>query len=220
MNKEQNLKELEQESFRDLNRDGFNEANLGIIFLLWFNSMYIGTPVYQLIVPGWLGLTIVIFFMVYLIFIFLYHQVYMKKYVYPRIGYVKLREVHSFKAKLGAIAIMILAIAAEIALVYMLSTDIITIDWVYRWIPVFFGLTACTFCFALKDMSGQNSYLLVGVLLTITAFALALAEFISADMVPIVYFDGWGIAFIVVGVIKFVLFIRKYPIIDTTEVVK
>ncbi len=222
MNKEQNLKELEQESFRELNHDGFHEINFGVMFLIFFNIMYLGIVDYPSISPiilAWLGLIIAIFGMVYIIFLFLYYKVYRKKYVYPRIGYLKLREVRPLKEKLGGIAILILVIAEEMILIHLLSTDVVTIDWLYRWIPVFVGLTACTFCFALKDRSGQNRYLLVGVLMTITGFVVALAEFISAEMVPMVYFDGWGIAFIVVGVIKFVQFIRNYPIIDTQEVV-
>ena len=221
MNQEQNLKELEQESFQELNRDGFNEVNLGMVLLLFFNAIYFGIPEYPSISPiilSWLGLTITIFGMVYIIFIFLYYKVYRKKYVYPRIGYLKLREIHSLRAKLGGLAVLILVIAEEIILIHMLSTGVVTIDWVFRWVPVLFGLTACTFCLALKNRSGQNSYLLVGALLTITGFAVALAEFISAELVPIVYFDGWGFAFIVVGLIKFVLFIRYYPIIETSEV--
>ena len=102
-------------------------------------------------------------------------------------------------------------------LIHLLSTDVVYIDWLYRWTPVFAGLTACTLSFGLRHRSGQNRYLLIGVLMTITGFVVALAEFISASMVPIVYFDGWGIAFFVVGVIEFVLFIRNYPFIDTQE---
>ena len=221
MNEELNLKGLEQESFRELNQDGFNEINFGILFLLYFNLIYIGKPGYPSIPSIFhasLGLTIAIFSMVYIIFIFLFYKVYRKKYVYPRIGYLKLREVRSSKAILGAIAAVILVVAEEITLIYLLSIDVVTIDWVYRWIPAFFGLTAFMVCFALKDRSGQNIYYLLGVLMTITGFVVALAEFISADMVPMVYFNGWGFAFIVVGVIKFVLFIRKYPIIGTPEV--
>ena len=220
--KEQNLKELEQESFREYNRDGFNEINFGILFLLFFNGLYLGIPEYPSISPKFLalvGLTIMIFLWVYIIFILLYYKEYRKKYVYPRIGYVKPREARSLKEKLGGIAIIILVIAEEMILIHLLSTDVVTIDWLSRWTPVFAGLTACTLGIGLKARSGQNRYLLIGVLMTITGFLVALAEFISADMVPIVYFDGWGIAFIAMGVIKFVLFIRNYPIIDTPEVV-
>ena len=221
MNKEQNLKELEQESFREFNRDGLNETNFGIIFLLFFNAFTFGIIEYPSISPTLLtllGLALIMFISVYIIFIFLYYKVYRKKYVYPRIGYVKPREVRSTKMKLGAIALMIIVIAEEIALIHMLSTGIVTIDWIYRWVPVFSGLTALPFCLSLKDRSGQNRYILVGILMIITGVALALAEFITTLLVPVIYFDGWGLAFIVMGIIKFVLFIRNYPIIDTPEV--
>ena len=222
MNKEQNLKELEQESFREYNRDGFNEIIFGISFLLFFNAVYFGIPEYPSISPKFLtlvGLTIMIFLWVYIIFLLLYYKEFRKKYVYPRIGYVKPRQARPLKEKLGAIAVFILVIAEEMILIHIVSTNVVTIDWLSRWIHVIVGLNAFTFCFALKVRSGQNRYLLIGVLMTITGFVVALAEFISADMVPMVYFNGWGIAFIVVGVIKFVLFIRNYPIIDTPEVV-
>ena len=220
MNKEQNLKELEQESVQELNRDGFNELNFGIIFLVFFNAMYLGIDDISSISPKLLtlvGLTISIFGVVYSIFLLLYYKVYRKKYVYPRIGYVKLREDHSFKEKLGGFAFLVLGIAEEITLIWMLSTGVVTIDWLYRWIPFLVGLNAWIFCFALKHKSGQNIYLLIGALMTISGFVIALAEFISAVMVPIVYFDGWGFAFIMIGIIKFARFIRNYPIIETPE---
>lgn len=218
MSKEQDLKKLEQESFRDLNRDGLNEANIGMLIIFWFNALYLGIPENQSIATAWLGLILVAFFAVYTVFIFLYYQVYRKKHVYPRIGYVKLREIRSLKAILGAVAILILVVAEEIALIHMLSTGIVTIDWIYRWVPTIFGVTSCTFGFILKFRSGQNRYYIVSILFAITGFILALAEFISAEIIPIIYFDGWGITFIVTGIIKFVLFIRKYPIIETPEV--
>jgi len=215
MTNETSLETVEQESVQELTQDGFIELNFGVLLLLFFNIIY--KPSAPSIFEAWFNLALVIFCMFYIIFAFSFYRGFKKKYVYPRIGYAKLREVHSSKAILGTIVIFILSVTEEITLIYIISIDVVTMDWVYRWIPVFFGLTACTFSFLLKYRTGQNRYYLLGVLMTITGLTAALADFISTDMALTIYFDGWSIAILVLGVIKFLLFIRKYPITNTPE---
>jgi len=215
MTEETSLETVEQDSVRELTQDGFIEFNFGVLLLLFFNIIY--RPSASTIFEAWFNLSLVILCLFYIIFAFSFYKGFKKKYVYPRIGYAKLRAVHSSKAILGAITIFILAVAEEIILIYIISIDVVTIDWVYRWIPAFFGLAACTFSFLLKYRTGQNRYYLLGVLMTITGFAAVLADFISTDMALTMYFDGWSIAILVLGAIKFVLFIRKYPITNTPE---
>jgi len=217
MNEEESLKTIEQESFRDLREDGFNEINFGIMLLLLFNAIYIkpGPPT---ILDAWFRLVFCIFGMLYFIFPLQFYKVFRNKYVYPRIGYVKLREYEPPKVTSVVIAVVILMIVTAITLIYIITIGVVTTDLVYRWSPAFFGLIMWIASFYLKDKTGQNRYYLFGALMTITGVAVGLAEFISADMVTVIYFDGWGIALFVLGVIKFVLFIRKYPIIGTPEV--
>ena len=91
MNETQNLKELKQKSFRELNQDGFNEINTGIMMLILFNVIY-EKPGSPTIFDAWFRLIFCIFGMLCFIFLFQFYKVFRNKYVYPRIGYVKLRE--------------------------------------------------------------------------------------------------------------------------------
>ncbi len=217
MNEEESLKTIEQESFRETREDGFNETNFGIMLLLLFNAIY-EKPGYPSIFDVWFNLIVCIFGMLYFIFLLQFYKVFRKKYVYPRIGYVKLREYEPPKVTSRVIAVVILMIATAITLIYIISIGVVATDLVYRWGPAFFGLIMLVASFYLKDKTGQNRYYLFGALMTITGVAVAFAEFISTDMVSVIYFDGWGIALFVLGIVKFVLFIRKYPIIGTPEV--
>ena len=217
MNEEKNLKTIEQESFREIREDGFNEINFGIMLLLLFNAIY-EKPGSPSIFDAWFRLVFVIFGMLYFILLLRFYKVFKNKYVYPRIGYVKLREYEPPKVTFGVIAIVILMIATAITLIYIITIGVVTTDLVYRWAPAIFGLIMSAASFYLKDKTGQNRYYLFGALMTITGVAVALAEFISTDMITVIYFDSWGIALFVLGVIKFVLFIRKYPIIGIPEV--
>ncbi len=214
MNEEESLKTIEQESFRELRHDGLNEIMTGTIFLSF---------IVLIVEPGLLSIFVVwsvfaIIVMLFLIFLPQFIEVIRKKYVYPRIGYVKLRTVELPEPTVRNVTILIIMVLTVLPLVYAISIGVITSDLVYRWAPALFGLIWLLSSFYLKDKTGQNRSYLCGILMTITGIAVALVEFISVDVVNLIYAVGWGVTIFVMGVIKFVLFIRKYPIIGTPEV--
>jgi hypothetical protein len=219
MSEEKSLKTIEQEAFREQRVDGFIEINFGILLLIMFNLLYLQyeQPGPLSIFDAWSHLIFLIFGMFCFILTLLFYRVSRKKYVYPRIGYVKPRD-DSSKVLSILIAVGILIFAVELTVIYFIEIGVVTIDWVYRWAPAFFGLAILGSSIYLKNKTGQNIYYLFGALMTITGFAVALADFIPTDMITAIYFDGWGITSIVLGAIKFVLFIRKYSIISTPEV--
>lgn len=203
---EKNLKTIEQESFRELMQDGFTEIMAGTIFLVF--PAIIAQPAF---VP--------IFVVFYIFFLPHFIEVVRKKYVYPRIGYVKLREEEPPKVTAGIVITVILMIAAGIMLIYAGSIGLITTDLVYRWVPAFFGLIMLAPSVYLKDKTGQNRYYLPGALMSITGVTVSLAALIPGDMAIVIYTVGWGTAFFVLGVIRSVLFIRRYPPIEAPEAV-
>ena len=69
----------------------------------------------------------------------------------------------------------------------------------------------------MKDKTGQNRYYLFGTLMTVTGLAITLALFIPATYALTIYMLFWGLTFIVLGIIRFALFIRKHPVVDTPE---
>ncbi len=204
MNEEQDLKKIEQESYRELMQDGSTEIMAGLFFL-----------VFPLLIrePGLAG----IFVMFYVLFFPQFIEVVRKKYVYPRIGYVKLREEEPLKLTAGYVVTVFLLVAAGIVLVYAISIDFIILDMIYRWVPAFFGVIMWAPSVYLKDKTGQNRYYLFGALMTITGFAVAFTDFLPVEVVIMVYTLSWGAAFFVLGIIRAALFIRKYPVIDSPE---
>ena len=204
MNEEQDLKKIEQESFRELMQDGFTEIMAGTIFLVF--PAIIAKPAF---VP--------FFVLFYIFFLPQFVEVVRKKYVYPRIGYVKLREEEPFKVTAGVVITVILLIAGGIILIYAIATEIISSELVYRWVPAFFGLIMWAPSVYLKNKTGQNRYYLFGALMTITGFIVGFAYFLPVEVVTAVYALSWGLAFFVLGVIRAALFIRKYPVIDSPE---
>jgi hypothetical protein len=204
MNEEQDLKTIEQESFRELMQDGFTEIMAGTIFLVF--PAIIAKPAF---VP--------FFVLFYIFFLPQFVEVVRKKYVYPRIGYVKLREEEPFKVTAGVVITVILMIAGGIILIYAIATEIISSELVYRWVPAFFGLIMWAPSVYLKNKTGQNRYYLFGALMTITGFIVGFAYFLPVEVVTAVYALSWGLAFFVLGVIRAALFIRKHPVIDSPE---
>ncbi len=204
MNEEQDLKKIEHESVRELMQDGFTEIMAGTIFL--FFPVIFARPYF---VP--------IFVIFYIFFLPHFVEVVRKKYVYPRIGYVKLREEEPPKVTAGVVITVIIMIAAGIILIYSISIGIISSDLVYRCVPAFFGLIMWAPSVYLKDKTGQSRYYLFGALMTITGVAVALADFLPVEIVIVIYSLSWSAAFFVLGITRAVLFIRKCPVIESPE---
>ena len=130
---------------------------------------------------------------------------------------MKLREEEPPKVTAGVVVAVILMIAAGIIVVYAISIGFISSDTIYRWVPAFFGVIMWAPSLYLTDKTGQKRYYLFGALMTITGFAVALADFLPVEAVVVVYSLSWGAVFFVLGITRAVLFIRKYPVIESPE---
>jgi len=204
MNEEQNLKKLEQESFRDLMQDGFTEMLAGLLFLVFpilFQRSYF----------------IPIFVVFYIFFLPIFIESIRKRYVYPRIGYVKLREDEPPKVTAGVVITVIILIIGGILVVYAVMTGLITSAIVYRWVPAFFGVIMWAPSLFLADKTGQKRYYLLGGLMTISGVVVSLADFLPAESTTIAFGLIWGFSFLIVGIIRYGLFIRRYPVIESQE---
>jgi hypothetical protein len=183
---QQNLTEIEQKSYLELMQDGFTEIMTGLIFLV-FPVMFVQ--------PAFVS----IFGAMYVLFLPHIVEGIRKKYVYPRIGYVKLRDDEPFKVTAGIVVIVILMVAGGIFLIYLIAID-------FRFPSVY-----------LKNKTGQNRYFLLAALMTITGFAVGFIDFIPVEFVIAVYSLSWGLAFLMLGIVRYALFIRKYPVIESPE---
>jgi hypothetical protein len=204
MNEEQKLKSVERESFLELMQDGFTEILAGMIFLV-FPAFFLE--------PGFLS----IFVVFYVIFMPQVVERIRRKYTYPRIGYVKLREDTLPKLTLGIIVAVLLIFITIIAVLYVASIGVIDRIFIMKWMPAVFGFIMWGPSLYFKDKTGENKYYLPGALMSLTGVMTSLADFLSAEIGTSIYMIGWGLAFTILGLVRFVLFIRKYPVVGSPE---
>lgn len=201
---ENDLLEIERKTYRESMKDGLTEFLLGLVLCVIPGIMF-----QSYFVP--------IFVMFYIIFLPQGIEAFRRKYTYPRTGYVKLREEQPPKLTLGVAAVALLIFITIIAILYSLSIGVIDRYFIWKWLPTVFGVIMCGPSLYLKDKTGQNRYYLWGILTAITGVAVSLSPFISAEVSLTFYMISWGVAFIVLGIIRFVLFIRNNPVIDGPE---
>jgi hypothetical protein len=204
LNDERSLETIEQESYRELMQDGFSEILVGTIFLV-LPAIFLQSS----FLP--------IFVVFYVIFMPQGVEIIRKKYTYPRIGYVKLREDEPPKISLGIVVVVLLIFITIIAVFYFAFIDVIDRFFIWKWIPAVFGFIMWGPSLYLKGKTGQRAYYLPGLLMSITGVATALVTFLTAEVGTALFMVGWGLAFMVLGLIRFLLFIRKYPILDNPE---
>ncbi len=204
MNEHKDLKMLEQDSYGEFMQDGLTETLLGLVFLVF--------PL-LLTEPGFVS----IFVVFYIIFIPQVVEVFRKKYTYPRIGYVKLHEDEPPKLSLGVAIVVLLIFIGIISVLYGLFTNLIDRFFIYRWLPAVFGFIMWGPSLYLKDKTGQNKYYLFGLLMSITGILIGLADFATVQIQGTLFFVSWGTVFFILGIMRFLIFIHKYPVLETPE---
>ena len=204
MNEHHDLKMIEQESYREYMQDGLTEVLLGLIFLVFplflFESSFIA-----------------FFVIFYILFMPRIVEAFRMKYTYPRIGYAKLHEDEPPRLSLGVAVVVLLIFIIIISVFYALFTDLIDRYFIYRWLPAVFGFIMWGPSLYLKDRTGQNRYYLFGLLMSVTGITIGLANFSTVEIQGSLYMISWGLAFIILGLLRFLLFIHKYPVLDNPE---
>jgi hypothetical protein len=201
---ENELLEIEQVTYRESMKDGLMEFLLGVVLIV-----IPGIMVESFLVP--------IFVVFYLFFLPQGIEVFKRKYTYPRTGYVKLREEQPPRLTLGVVAVVLLIFIGIITVLYSLSIGVVDRYFIWKWLPTLFGVIMWGPALYLKDKTGQNRYYLWSTLATVTGIAVSLAPFITAEVSLALYMLIWGISFMVLGIIRFILFIRHNPMIDAPE---
>jgi hypothetical protein len=201
---EQDLVEIERKSYRELMQDGSTEALMGLVLLVF---------------PGLIAESsfVPIFVVFYIIFMPHLIEVFRKRYVYPRVGYVKVKEDEPPKLTLGIAMVVLLIFASVIAVLYSLWSGLIDRSFIWRWLPTVFGFIMWGPSLYLKEKTGQNRYYLLGTLMMVSGVAISLTISIPAELAMIYYMVSWGSFFLVLGLVRFLLFIRKYPVIEEPE---
>ena len=198
-----NLKEMEQQAYRLLTKDGLMELLMGAILFVT-SSSFSGTPIFT----PFLGL--------YVIFLKNIIEGFRKRFTYPRIGYLKLPDEDSKKIGVGILTFMgaiMLALAVVIYLIY----GRISGDLVYKWIPLLMGLIFFGGLQYNYSKSGDKVNLVYIAITVGTGLLFSLLEFSNPRDGPLIYMLLMSAMFVLSGTIRFLKFRRDYPLNPLTE---
>jgi len=202
------LKDIEQKAFRDTMRDGLTEFSAGFLFLLAPLMSY---------EPSFM----IYFAMFYVIFLPPFLDNIRKKYVYPRIGYVKMRvDVSKINIKSFLLFLFVL-ILGTVSATLLMTDDILNI---YNWVtilPITLGLIMIGPSSYLVEMTGLKRYWLFGVVTSSFGLLISYITILDPPLSPyfgvLIYSMLLGAGLIITGIITFIRFIHSNPAITTQE---
>ncbi len=202
------LAKLEQNAFRDTMKDGLVEL-LGGTMLLFAPIMAFQSSF------------IIIFIIFYIILLPQAIERARQKYTYPRIGYVKLRIKESDTNPKPFLLLLVISILATGIVTFLLTDDVFNL---YNWVsmlPFLFGMIMFAPSAYLVEKSGSKKYWLLGLITSISGFIIA---YLTSVYPTTDVYEGilafcmlMGISLIVGGLVRFLYFLRTYPILDSQE---
>ena len=202
------LKILEQNVFREAMKDGFTELFGGLILI--FAPMMLYQPIFG-----------IIFVMFYIVLIPQEVEQIRRKYTYPRIGYVKFRTRESHMDLKPILFPLIISILTTGIAVFMFTDNVFNFYNWFAMFPLLFGMIMFGPSAYLVRKSGSKVYWLLGTLTSISGFITLYLTTIypTTDVYNgiIAFCMLLGVALIIGGAIKFLHFIRTYPILDSQE---
>jgi hypothetical protein len=203
------LKRIEQRTFAEFMIDGITEILVGI--LLIFIPIIFLKPI----------------FVVFIVFIILFgHPVIefiRERLVYPRIGRVEFKpdedkEDFSVKKSLLEFLLLILgAILITFTSMFIVEGEILTLTSWYKWIPLFFGLIMFGPSLYLVEKTGNRYNYFFGIFCTLLGLLFSIVSFPDEKIGMLLYFIVLGALILFSGIIKYIRFIQKYPIISIEE---
>lgn len=202
------LKDTEQKAFLDTMRDGLTELSAGFLFLL--------APImsYE---PSFM----IYFAMFYVIFLPPSLNNIRKKYTYPRIGYVKMRvDVSKMNIKSSLLFLFVL-ISGTVTATLLMTDDISNI---YNWVtilPITLGLVMIGPSSYLVEMTGLKRYWLFGLVTSSFGLIISYITILDPPLSPyfgvLIYSMLLGAGLIITGIITFIRFIYRNPVIASQE---
>jgi len=211
MSDNEDILELEQETYRYSMQDGLDEilVGLGLIILACVIEVQDSSS-YD--VFYWYGILLLIVFRTPIM------EKLRRKVTYPRIGYVKAHQDEPSPPLMVVLfSVLTISVVVSLALV-MIPSDISFYNTGLKYMPVSLGVVMILRSFLLAEKTGDRWYFAFGLLTVTTGLIFALLEFEPPRAGPVLYLLGWGVVITLVSLTTFIRFIRKYPIIDPDEV--
>ena len=209
LNNELSLKELERKTYNEFLIDGIAEILVGIVLLflpvLFMNPIFVAFTVFIL----FLGPQAVEFIR--------------QRTTYPRIGRVEFRVEgqsgeYSMKKSLLEFLILISAvIILTLTAMIIFEGEILHIYLWYSWVPFIFGLIMFGPSLFLVEKTGLRYYYLFGIVSSVLGLWFSILDFPDIKDGMFLYFFTLGISILLLGVVRYIWFVRNYPIIETAE---
>ncbi|MFX0124779.1 MAG: hypothetical protein ACFFAE_14205 [Candidatus Hodarchaeota archaeon] len=208
MNEKIDLKEIEQQTYHEFMIDGITEILLGIILI--FMPVLFTIPVSVVFIPF------------YLYFISPFIELIRERTTYPRLGRVKFKredekEGYSVKRSLLEFLLFILGTVAITLTMMIIIEGQFEFFLIHRWFPFLFGLIMFGPSLFLVDKTGQRHYYILGVFSTILGFFFSILDFPGEMTGLFLFFFTLGVLSIILGIIRYIWFIRTYPVIHMEE---
>jgi hypothetical protein len=189
------LKQIEQNVYRESVRDGLAEIFWGIAFIAATGYFLIrGFSLYMILLV--------------LVLIPVMRKRLKRKHVYPRIGHATLRE-NALKETASILLYMTGVVTVMAAAFFVAYGDPTDSDLWLRWSPVFFGAILTGAYCDIGRRSGNRWYYGIAALAVLSGLILAVLEFASLDTGILVYLPFMGAVLILTGTVLFRRFLRN-----------
>jgi len=197
MSKNADWLEIERKVFRDTQQDGLMELLSGV------GMVYLAGMVAGKLSPVFVAL-IVLFFTPAL-------EALRRRYIYPRIGYVKLPLVES-KGVWKGIFLAMLGLLVVLTIFLSLIGEVGNFEHWLKWIPAFLGIVYVGMFLGLAAKSKNVRYYGYALFSVIGGFSFSLLTFESWRTGIALYFLSMGAVLIITGFVLFFWFLRTNPL--------
>lgn len=202
-----NLEKIKQTTIQETLLDGILETLAGLILI--FYPLIFLYPIF------------VAFYSLIVIFNAPILEFIRNRVTYPRLGRVELKiesEEISIKKNLLELGLLLLfAIVPTLIALMAFNGNLFSInDW-GRWIPMFFGIIMFGPSLYLVENAGLRRYYLFGIFATLLGFVFSAISFDDLYFRIFGYFQVMGFCLLILGIFRFLLFIKKFPVIEQEE---
>ncbi len=198
---EVDLNKMEQHAYRESMQDGLTEIFLGILLV----GMGILFAV-ESFTPAIFACFVI------LVFPRIVERL-KRRYTYPRIGYAKLHVDPPKKIISGIFSYMIIVAVVLVVALFIIFGDVSADLW-YRWLPTFMGAMLMGAFTYVAGKSGDSRNYGIGIFGLATGVVFSVYTFESMWTSLEMYLLFMGSCFVGLGVVRFVYFLRKYPVLE------
>lgn len=196
MEKQVDIKKIEQKAFSQSQQDGLMEFVMGICLLA------MSTRLLSRVLIGMFPIAMLLFKPVL--------TTMRKRFTYPRTGYVKLIEDKP-KDAIAGIALITLIVVAVLAVAFILFADVRNFGLWLKWVPLWAGLILAVMFVSLAAKSPTTRYYIFALYSLVTGFALSLPHFAKVETGTLLYFLAMGAFLTPFGLVLFLSFLQKHP---------